>query len=95
MNKLSAATVLLCGVCSCTNREQQYEPDMQFIRDLGYEYAAEYRALKDKGHSEMERQDFLLDVNARQAMIAVEASTELANEFRRAFADSAFVDEHR
>lgn len=64
---------------------------MQFIRDIAHEYAADYRKLLQKGHTEMERQDFLLDVNARNATIAVEAGTELAREFRKAFADSAFV----
>lgn len=83
----AVATVVSCRGSGNASREY---PDMDFIRELGHEYAADYRAMLD-GSSELEREDFLLNVNAREAELERVVGADYAREFRRAFADSAFV----
>ncbi len=91
MNK-SEICIATAALMSCTgNDKNASQPDMQFIRNLGYEYATTYRSMLT-GCSEMERQNFLLDVNARETLLDSEIGADFAREFRQAFADSAFVE---
>lgn len=83
----SVATLVSCG----GDRNESTQSDMQFIRNIGHEYAATYRSMLTNG-SEMDRHNFLLDVNARESQLENEIGVEFAREFRQAFADSAFVE---
>lgn len=92
MNRLQlfiiCATALL--YYSCGTKESKDINDTTYIREIGYEYAARYRAIPPSA-GDMARQDFLLDVKARESRIEYEVGAEYAREFHKAFADSAFT----
>ncbi len=84
--------LLLISFYGCSSPGNNHDTDnMKYLMDLGYEYAARYRALSSSA-GEMERQDFLLDVQARETRIRNEIGTEYALKFHEAFADSAFTE---
>lgn len=81
----------LAGIVSCRPKAREIEPDTRFLRESAWDYARRYRAMLTDGSTEMQRMDFLLDVNARQTQIDTEVGPDYAIIFRRAFADSAFT----
>ncbi len=92
MNRLRlfiiSATALL--YYSCGTKEGKNIDDTTYIREIGYEYATRYRAIRPST-GDMVRQDFLLDVKSRETRIAHEVGIEYAREFHKAFTDSAFT----
>ena len=92
MNRLILYIViatLATVAASCRPTTETTAPDYGYVRDLGYRHAAKYRQL-DKGSTEMERQGFLLNIQALESRLNDEVGEEYAHEFRQAFADSAF-----
>jgi len=93
MNRIIVIAIVILDIImtSCLGKRQPAEPDLQYLRNLGYEYAARYRAIGNTRATEMNRQDFLLDVRARETEIRDRVGNEYARVFAKAFADSAFI----
>lgn len=84
-----SATVVMSG-CSSSNTSDNL-PDMNYIDSIAINYATQYRQLVEHGSSEMQREEFLLNLNSRLDEIKREAGAIYVNEFKRVFTDSAFI----
>lgn len=84
-----AATLLLTAA-ACRPTTETAETDLGYVKELGYRHAEMYRRL-DSRSTEMQRQDFLLNIRALETRLADEVGDDYARAFRQAFADSAFT----
>lgn len=82
---------LLTILGGCSDRQHDTEVDMQYVRDIAYEYAGYYNTMVRHHAPEMERQNFLFDMKARQTQLKNYVGKEYAEEFYRAFADSVAI----
>ena len=89
VTKFIMATLLM-SMAACRPTTETADTDLSYVRELGYRHAELYRKLTDKS-TEMQRQDFLLNIQALETRLADEVGEEYAHTFRQAFADSAFV----
>lgn len=85
MKKLYILPLLIA--CSCATDKSPVDPDLQYIRELGYQYAHKYNVMRDNS-TEMEKEDFLLDLRSRQCMLYDSVGKIYSDEFIKAFADS-------
>lgn len=84
---------IIYGVSTGCSHQQHNEdlPDMEYIHTIATDYATRYRLLIEQGSSEMQREEFLLNLNSRIAQIEKKAGRIYAQEFSQVFADSAFI----
>lgn len=82
---------LLAGYTSCSSPKTKTDlPDMQYIDSIAEDYACRYRQLLAEGSTEMQREDFLLDLNAKLHEVEQEAGHVYAIRFKKTFTESAF-----
>lgn len=88
---ITCTCMLACVSCSSRNADDT-DIDLEFVQKIGHQYASTYRSMQTTA-TELELQDFILDVKARSYIIEHDIGTIYSEAFLTAFSDSAFVSE--